>query len=181
MCKRHTPENDKFEEEQPPNKKQRLRCDFMKLAMDKLVEKHDCTFENIRLMFDNPYCYNFGYERAECFALMQKFNNFKPNETLIGFYSFTLMNGWNGNGLQHRVYYTNFGNILYIFDINVEVRVIGQRVKIAKLDFEIPTIFINLVNTVVLNKNDDDDKGKPNMSFNNLVSFFMEVKEINTL
>ena len=130
--------------------------------------------------------FNFGYHRLEYNKVIDLFLEFHSDEKLIGCYSFNT--GFNEGSMNHVLFYTNYGNILYLYSERVEARVWNYKAFVEKLDFKIPPVFINLINTVVLNSGVFDSgkyenteqkrEGKPTMSFNSLVNFLKQIKYI---
>ena len=130
--------------------------------------------------------FNFGYHMLEYNKVIDLFLEFHSDEKLIGCYSFNT--GFNEGSMNHVLFYTNYGNILYLYSERVEPRVWNYKAFVEKLDFKIPPVFINLINTVVLNSGVFDSgkyenteqkrEGKPTMSFNSLVNFLKQIKYI---
>jgi len=137
----------------------------------------DEDIENIkRFLRDGRY--NIRYEFVSPNPHRQsisKFLEFGVNEKMIGFYCFYR------DQIEHLIFYTNYGNVLFLFGNNRE----QYQAFVEKLNFKIPPAFINLINTVVLNfhegrpeNTEQRREGKPNMTFNTLVNLLKQIKYI---
>ena len=158
----------------------------MDCNIPRIVKEIDCLDECIKCKFKfNPSL----RDKSSYYKAIDSFLNFNIDEKLIGYYYFYTKDGLNSPRWNY-LFYTNYGNILYVYSHNEEEwNITMHRAYLEKLNFKIPPFFINLLNTVILNyesKHHPENTelgqiGKINgskMSFNTLVNFLRQVKNI---